>query len=421
MPDATPTLPERVPELAVQVGGAASGQLLRHSVYEYRYARPGAAQTAVSLLMPPRQPTWQDGDLFPSMDQNLPEGDLFHRVRALFPKQALTPMHLLALIGDNGIGRVGFLPPGAPPAPRPAPLTRAELLALPFSPALFDELMRAYLGTGADIAGLQPKILVPDRATIPVPTLIVKAGSAAYPGLAANEFLCLSAARRAGIEVPGFDLSHDGQLLVLDRFDLGPGGERLGFEDVAALMGLRVRDLLSDRKYHGSYERVAELLRYLRLPAASLRRFFEQLALSVMVGNGDAHLKNFGVLYRHEATPELSPLFDVVTTRIYRYTRYPGGQALEDHTLALRWRAGRHGSRAYPGTEDLLRFGRQVCGVARPAEVVQRIAQAQTEVLAQAAHDPRIPPGLLADMAAVWRQGQAHASVLGTDGTHAQT
>lgn len=165
MPDAAPTLPERVPELAVQVGGTPSGQLLRHSVYEYRYARPGAAQPAVSMLMSPRQPTWQDGDLFPSMDQNLPEGELFHRVRALFPKQALTPMHLLALIGDNGIGRVGFLLPGAAPAPRPTPLTRAELLALSFSPALFDELMRAYLGTGAGIAGLQPKILVPDRAT----------------------------------------------------------------------------------------------------------------------------------------------------------------------------------------------------------------------------------------------------------------
>jgi serine/threonine-protein kinase HipA len=88
------TLPERVPELAVHIGGQPAGQLLRHSVYEFRYARPGARQPAVSLLMPPSQPTWQDGDLFPSMDQNLPEGDLFHRVRACFPKQALTPMHL---------------------------------------------------------------------------------------------------------------------------------------------------------------------------------------------------------------------------------------------------------------------------------------------------------------------------------------
>jgi len=402
-------LPERVPELAVQLGGQPAGQLLRHSVYEFRYASPDPAQPAVSLLMPPRQPTWQDGDLFPSMDQNLPEGDLFQRVRACFPKQALTPMHLLALIGDNGIGRVGFRLPGREPPAAPPPLTRAELLALPYSAGLFDELVRAYLSTGAGIAGLQPKILVPDRATIPVPTLIVKAGSEAYPGLAANEFLCLSAARRAGIAVPGFELSHDGQLLVLDRFDLGPAGERWGFEDLAALMGLRVRDILSDRKYQGSYERVTELLRFLRLPAASLRRFFEQLAFSVMVGNGDAHLKNFGVLYRDAGEPELAPMFDVVTTRLYRYARYPGGPELEDHTLALRWWGGRHGSRAYPSTPELLRFGRQACGVNQPGEVLQRIADAMAETLNQAASDERLPAGLLPQLAEVWHDGQAHA------------
>jgi serine/threonine-protein kinase HipA len=66
---------------------------------------------------------------------------------------------------------------------------------------------------------MQPKIMVPDRPTIPIPSLIVKAASPANPGLAANEFLCLSAARRAGIEVPGVDLSDDGQLLLVDRFD----------------------------------------------------------------------------------------------------------------------------------------------------------------------------------------------------------
>lgn len=62
--------------------------------------------------------------------------------------------------------------------------------------------------------------MVPDRPTIPVPSLIVKAASPVYPGLAANEFLCLSAAQRAAIDVPGFALSDDGQMLILDRFDM---------------------------------------------------------------------------------------------------------------------------------------------------------------------------------------------------------
>jgi hypothetical protein len=48
--------------------------------------------------MPPSAKlTWQSGALFPFMDQNLPEGDLFMRIRQLFPKQPPTLMHLLAL------------------------------------------------------------------------------------------------------------------------------------------------------------------------------------------------------------------------------------------------------------------------------------------------------------------------------------
>lgn len=399
-------LPERIRQLDVQIAGLAAGQLLKQSIYEFRYLRgDDPNQAALSLVMPATRPTYQDGDLFPVMDQNLPEGDLYLRLRSLFPKQALTPMHLLALIGANGIGRLGFGLPGGAPVPPARTLSRATLLATAYTPAVFDELVAAYLATGAGIAGMQPKIMVPDRATIPIPTLIVKAASAAYPGLAANEFLCLSAARRAQIEVPGFDLSHDGQMLVLDRFDVLPDGSRLGFEDIAALMGLRVRDTQSDRKYQGSYQRVAELLQALRLPASSLQRLFDQVAFTAAVRNGDGHLKNFGVLYTGAADARLAPMFDVVTTAIYRYRRFDGGPELEDRTLALKLFAGKDETRAYPTPARLLDFGRRVCGVAQPAQVLQRIATALRETLAAARTDERIPRELLTSMAKAWEPG----------------
>ncbi len=399
-------LPERIRQLDVQIAGTVAGQLLKQSVYEFRYLRgDDPHQAALSLVMPATRPTYQDGDLFPVMDQNLPEGDLYLRLRALFPKQALTPMHLLALIGANGIGRLGFGLPGAAPVPPARTLSRATLLATAYTTEVFDDLVAAYLATGAGIAGMQPKIMVPDRATIPIPTLIVKAASPAYPGLAANEFLCLSAARRAQIDVPGFDLSHDGQMLVLDRFDVLPDGSRLGFEDIAALMGLRVRDTQSDRKYQGSYQRVAELLQALRLPTSSLQRLFEQVAFMATVRNGDGHLKNFGVLYTSAADARLAPMFDVVTTAIYRYRRYDGGPELEDRTLALKLFAGKGETRAYPSTARLLDFGRRVCGVAQPAHVLQRITTAMSETLAAARTDERIPRELLSSMAEAWEPG----------------
>lgn len=218
-------LPERLRALDVCIADHAhAGQLLKTSVYEFRYLDAVPDQPAVALLMPASERlTWQDGDLFAPMDQNLPEGDLFMRIRQLFPKQPMTPMHLLALVGRSGIGRLGYRQPGAPGLASPPPMGKDALLKTRYSPKVFDELVAAYLSTGAGIAGMQPKIMVPDRPTVPIPSLIVKAASPAYPGLCANEFLCLGAAQRAGIEVPGFALSDDGQ--IAGRL-LGDGAQR---------------------------------------------------------------------------------------------------------------------------------------------------------------------------------------------------
>lgn len=408
-------LPEKINRLDVEIGGRSrAGQLLKTSNYEFRYVDADAQQPAVALLMPAStQLTWAGSELFPPMDQNLPEGDLFMRIRAMFPKQQTTAMHMLALIGDNGIGRLGYRLPGIDATPGSVPITKSALLATRYTPQVFDELVRAYLSTGAGIAGVQPKIMVPEvRTAIAIPTLIVKAGSAAYPGLAANEYLCLRAANLAGIETSVFDLSHDGQLLVLERFDTlvtGNGGiERLGFEDIAALAGLRVRDTLSDRKYQGSYQRIAELLKTIQLDQPDLTRFFEQVAFSIMVRNGDAHLKNFGVLYRSWSEKWLAPLFDVVTTSIYRYTQYAGGPELEDRTLALKLFAGKGQTKAYPTTEELRAFGEKVCGVRDPRAVLRRIADGMGRALAEAKTDDRIAPELLASMRDVWMTGIAY-------------
>jgi len=395
------TLPEKLRLLDVSIGGRPSGELLQQSQIIFKYAQDTPDQPCVGLLMPPDRLLYQSNALFPVMDQNLPEGYLFARLREAYPKQALTAMHLLALIGDNGIGRLGFRIPGVAARPPAKPLSRRELLTSRMGPALFESLVEAYLSTGVGIAGVQPKILIPERATVPVPNLIVKAGSQAYPGLAANEFLCLSVAQRAGISTPTFELSDDGQLLLIDRFDMDADGGRLGFEDVASLMGRCVRDTLSDRKYQGSYEMVAEALKLIRLSSLDLGRFFEQLALSVLLRNGDAHLKNFGVLYDAVGDQRLSPVFDVVTTAIYTYQQYSGGPTLVDRMMALRlFRKDR--DKLYPSADELRRFGKTVCHVNSPDEVFKKIAQAMHEVLRTAQGDDRIPADTRAQMIAVW-------------------
>ena len=414
-------IPEKIKRLAITIASdvpamPVSAELTKESGYTFSYLRDDSSQASASLLLRPKQLTFNDSELFPSMDMNLPEGFLLQRIFEMFPKRKLNKMHLLAMMGDNAIGRVGyFLPERQAPAVRHT-LSKAALLKTPFSDLLFRDLVHTYLSTGIGISGVQPKIMIPSKASLPIPDLIVKAAGAEFPGLAANEYLCLSVARIAKINVPSFELSDDGQLLVIDRFDVTEQGQRLGFEDMAALMDLRVNDRLDNRKYFGNYQYLAELIGQFSSKAAQDRlAFFEQLSLSIMVRNGDAHLKNFGMLYqgKNDSSVRLSPLYDVVTTTIYKFER-PGGFEDIDRTMALKLQKGRYGSRSYPTRKELLEFGRSVCGVIAPEKTLQRISDAMSQVLQDSKQDSRIDPSLYTNMAKEWAVGIA----LGSNSAH---
>jgi serine/threonine-protein kinase HipA len=151
----------------------------------------------------------------------------------------------------------------------------------------------------------------------------------------------------AGIETARVQLSENRRFLVVDRFDLHPEGTYLGIEDFCVLDGRRAHG-----RYDGSYEGIAKrLTSYISPPA--LARAREQYALMVAysctIGNGDAHLKNFSVLYRHpEDRIELSPAYDVISTLPY----------IPRDSLALTL----DGSKEFPERARLLKFVRHVTG-----------------------------------------------------------
>jgi serine/threonine-protein kinase HipA len=145
----------------------------------------------------------------------------------------------------------------------------------------------------------------------------VKSWGADFPQLAANEYFCMTAARRAGLPTPEFHLSADGRLFVMERFDIVPSFSDLGFEDMCVLQGLG-----ADEKYNSTYERIARAIDRYVWPQhrdEAMKTFFKSLVLSVAVRNGDAHLKNYGILYGNPAEGDirLAPIYDVVTTVAY--------------------------------------------------------------------------------------------------------
>lgn len=377
----------KVKTLEVSTPTGMSGQLHREAQHVFNYST-AERTNEVSLTMPIRARSYATTPLMPVFSMNLPEGYLFDLIaRRLAKHEQIDDMRMLAITGRQQIGHLQFLPPGEAWEALPPQVGLQQLLHAPTSDRLFDLLVETYFESG--ISGVQPKVLMPDadrtpdeRITLTDADLIVKTGGADYPWLTQNEFLCMDAARRAGLDVPEFWLSDDGNLFIMRRFDLEP--ERLGFEDMAVLMG-KSRDPQGNYKYQESYEAVARIIQAFSgtRAASNLHAFFESVALSVLVRNGDAHLKNFGMLYRHpgEADVRLAPVYDVVCTTVYPYYNRRTGSERIDRTLALKFFSGAK-TRNYPTREELIRFGKTICLVGKPDEVIDRIASAMSDVLA---------------------------------------
>jgi serine/threonine-protein kinase HipA len=174
------------------------------------------------------------------------------------------------------------------------------------------------------IAGVQPKVLgavegaqkmSPELRQQRGSTHILKASTRTFPFLAANEFICLKVFERAGLKTPNVTLSADGELLLVQRFDILGEGKHLGFEEAAVLMGES-----SATKYQRDYGSMIESLALFVGPLteeAMRRDVSKALVLNWLLGNGDAHLKNFGVLYQDDLDVRLAPFYDVVSTLPY--------------------------------------------------------------------------------------------------------
>ena len=397
---ATPT---KIKHLVVGTPQGVAGDLRQEARYAFNYSAH-EPMCEISLTMPVRAESYANGALLPIFEMNRPEGYLLYKIEEAFAKAGgLDDMRLLDIVGDEQIGRLSYARPEERRAVRSHQIGLAEILRRQPTSELFDFLVATYFESG--ISGVQPKVLVPDadrpsrtlgRETVVHAELIVKSGGEEFPHLTQNEFMCMSAARVAGIETPRFWLSDDGGLFVVERFDLNEGGA-LGFEDMAVLMNKTSR-----QKYEGSYENVAKAVRLYCAeadPLADLRRLFEYITFTVMVRNGDGHLKNFGLLYAHPGERQsvrLAPLYDVVTTSLYGATNPRRFITKYDRTLALSLRK----SRNYPDLDTLLEFGRDHCGVAQPEVVVERIGDALSATLKE--HRGQVPEELRRELAGEW-------------------
>ncbi len=236
---------------------------------------------------------------------------------------------MLARIGGECAGAVSLLPEGAAPTD-PKSVKHRELTE-PEIRQIVAELPRRPLMVGTDglrlsLAGAQDKLPVivhGDGICLPLDgtpsTHILKPEPDSFPGLAVNEIFCMTLARAVGLNVPNTEYRLIGEkpCILVQRYDRktdeNGGTIRIHQEDFCQAMGFP-----PERKYQAEggpmlRDCISLLREWSTAPVLDIPTFITVLIFNVLIGNADAHGKNFSLLY-FGGERRLSPFYDLVST-----------------------------------------------------------------------------------------------------------
>ncbi len=140
--------------------------------------------------------------------------------------------------------------------------------------------------------------------------------------LAQNEYICMKLAKNLGLSVPEVDLLKIAgkEVFVVERYDrIVKKNEiqRLHQEDFCQALGM-----MSSSKYQNDGgPGIADIFNAIKnscsVPALETRKYLTYVVFNFLIGNCDSHGKNYSLLYKGKDT-ELSPLYDAVSTRMYK-------------------------------------------------------------------------------------------------------
>ncbi|MGH8848316.1 MAG: type II toxin-antitoxin system HipA family toxin, partial [Polaromonas sp.] len=280
-----------------------------------------------------------EGGRLPAFFQNLlPEGPLRRHLEALRGCGPGDHFDMLAACGTDLPGNVYAYP---------AHLDSDALAGVvtQHNDALEMSVTADPLPEATSLSGVQPKLaLVAQHGRYVARTkdaqgthIIAKLPTVEYALLPEVEELSLRLAQAAGVEVCSawlapmeqiaaeqpFVLGESRQFLAVKRFDRGPEGH-IHCEDFAQILRIQ-----PEEKYTHPAATYATMARTLRegmslgaaLGEGAAEELLRRVMVNEMLGNYDAHVKNFGVVYKDGRTPALSPAYDVVA-----YAAYMGGR-----------------------------------------------------------------------------------------------
>lgn len=289
----------------------------------------------ISFSLPKRPRSFSPRLCVPFFEGLLPEGTQRDGAAAALGVSSSNTFQLLVGLGAEVAGALSLLPEGegigvgAPAAP-PEPLSDNELVAL------LDAIRTRPLLAGSgerlrmSLAGAQSKIpvvLVEDRIALPSPgeptTHILKPPIADLDGATENEAFTMRLAARMGLTVAPVRLRVVGgrPCLLVERYDRRSAADgqvdRLHQEDFCQALGI-----LPERKYASDggpgFPQCFDLIRRVcTRPAAAVLGLLDAAIIQVLLGNADAHGKNYSFLRPPDGQIGLAPLYDLLSTIVY--------------------------------------------------------------------------------------------------------
>lgn len=312
---------------------------------------------SVSVSMPLREEPYSDKITRPYFSGLLPDERARRRLASALGVSEGNAFGLLEIIGGECAGALSLLPEGTPlPDPEnnpPEPLSErrlAEILDLLRS----RPLLGGEEGVRLSLAGAQDKLavcLIDDKIALSKAghptTHILKPFIEGLEGTVENEVFCMRLAERVGLSAPKVSKGTAGEIdyFLVERYDrvLDRRGviTRLHQEDFCQALSVPPELKYEEEGGPGIATSQDLIARQTQRPAADRLAFLRMVIFHYLVGNADAHAKNYALLYRDQV-PDLAPLYDVVCTAAYpnlakQLAMKIGGRAIADTVHWAHW------------------------------------------------------------------------------------
>lgn len=299
----------------------------------FRYAPAYLEQErseALSFSLPLRSEPYPEEAIIPFFANLLPDEGVRVRIAEILQVSPDNVFAILKEIGEDCAGAVAFYAQDKSPQTIQEPLYRK--LSEDEADDVLTHLSERPLNIGAEDfhisgAGAQDKLVASiERSHILLPlmgtpsTHIIKPGINRFPESVFNEFYCMKLAKYCGIQTAECDIItvKDRAYYSVKRYDrqkVDGCWQRLHQEDFCQLLGVDPK-IKYESEGGPKLVQCFELLRKMELSAMDTIRFLQQIIFCFLVGNGDAHAKNFSVVYRG-GKPCLSPAYDMLSTTVY--------------------------------------------------------------------------------------------------------